>query len=179
MKRAVVLLLLLFPSIAAFAQYPPPRDVRDAVRMLQDVQRSLEPMISAIRDDTAVLAALAKAEKALKDAQPMTSFDEAEKAIKDFADHREHMESQLSRDLQKTIDEASRILAENRGLNNVAQAREKLHHTVLHPLQRQVIRNIDQLQTLTQQLQFMAQRAAMPAVPEALSAATYASTDVP
>lgn len=180
MKRAVLAVMLFLPSIAAFGQYgPPARDLRDAVKMLQDAQRLIEPAITAIRDNSAVLMALAKAEKQLKDAQPMTSFDDADKVIKEYLDHRENLESTLSRDLQKTIAEAQRILRENRALNNVALAREKLHHLIVHPLQRQVVRDVEQLQQVTQQLQFMSQRAMIPALSEALAATTYASTDLP
>lgn len=175
----LVAVTFISPGLAPAQYGPPARDLRDAARMLQDVQRLIEPAIAAVRDDTAVLNALSKAEKQLKDPQPMSSFDDATKVIDDFARRRAGIDSPLSRDLQITVDAARRILIETRPAMNPAAARERMHHQVVHPLQRQVIRNIEQLQQLTQQLQFMSQRATMPALPEALNAAGYASTDIP
>lgn len=180
MTRPVVVLALLLSAAAAtaHAQYgPPARDLRDAVRMLQEVQRLIEPAVSAVRDDTAVLNALSKAEKQLKEPQPMTSFDDAGKTIEEFLQHRGGIDPPLSRELRGSVAEAQRILQEGRSLMNVKIAREKLHHDVVHPLQRQVIRNADQLQQLSQQLAFMSQRMMSQAMPEALNAAVYASVD--
>ena len=177
---AILTLMLLGPAGSVFAQYgPPARDLRDAVRMLQETQRLIEPAIAAVRDDTAVLNAIAKAEKQLKDPQPMSSFDDATKVLTEFEDHRNAVEPPISRDLQRVIESARRIIAEGRTTMNVAVAREKLHHDVVHPLQRQVMRNVDQLQQLIQQLNFMSQRSTFQAIPEALNAVGYASTDAP
>jgi len=180
MTRPLLVLALFLPAAAAHAQYgPPARDLRDAVKMLQEVQRLIEPAISAIRDDTAFLNALSKAEKQLKDPQPMTSFDDAGKVIEEFLQHRGNIDPPLSRELQGAVAEAQRILKDAHSLTNVRMARERLHHDVVHPLQRQVIRNVDQLQQLSQQLAFMSQRFMSTTMPEALNAAAYASTDVP
>ena len=180
MTRPLLVLALLLPTAAVHAQYgPPARDLRDAVKMLQEVQRLIEPAISAVRDDTAVLNALSKAEKQLKDPQPMTSFDGAGKVLEEFLAHRGTIDPPLSRDLLGSVSAAQRVLQEGRSLMNVTIAREKLHHDVVHPLQRQVIRNVDQLQQLSQQLAFMSQRMMSQTMPEALNAAAYASTDVP
>jgi hypothetical protein len=177
MTRPALILALLLPATALGQYGPPALDLRDAVKILQDVQRLIDPAIAAVRDDTAVLAALAKAEKQLKDPQPMSSFDDAGKVIEEFLQHRANIDPPLSKDLQRTIGEAQRILQEGRSLMNVTIAREKLHHEVVHPLQRQVIRNADQLQQLSQQLAFMSQRMMNQTLPEALNAAAYASTD--
>lgn len=180
MTRPLVVLALLLSAAAAHAQYgPPARDLRDAVRMLQEVQRLIEPAVSAVRDDTAVLNALSKAEKQLKEPQPMTSFDDAGKTIEEFLQHRGGIDPPLSRELRGSVAEAQRILQDGRSLMNVKIARERLHHDVVHPLQRQVIHNADQLQQLSQQLAFMSQRMISQTMPEALNAAAYASTDVP
>ena len=180
MTRPFLVLALLLPAATAHGQYgPPARDLRDAVRMLQEVQRLIDPAVAAVRDDTAVLNALAKAEKQLKDPQPMSSFDDAGKVIDEFLQHRGNADPPLSRELQRSIADAQRILKDARPLMNVTIAREKLHHDVVHLLQRQVIRNVDQLQQLSQQLAFMSQRMMSGTMPEALNAAAYAATDVP
>jgi hypothetical protein len=180
MNRAILALMLLVPAGSVVAQYgPPARDLRDAVKMLQETQRLIEPAIAAVRDDTAVLNAIAKAEKQLKNAQPMSSLDDATKVLNEFEDHRNAVEPAISRDLARVIESARRIIAEGRATMNAAAAREKLHHDVVHPLQRQVMRNVDQLQQLVQQLNMMAQRSSFQAVPEALNAVGYASTDAP
>lgn len=177
MKHVVVAWFLLWAAPLS-AQYAPARDLRDAVRLLQEVQRQIEPAIAAVRDESAVLNMLAKAEKQLKDAQPMSSFDEARKVIDEFAGRRAGIDPPLSRDLRKTIEDARQILATMRPMMNAAAARERLHHEIVHPLQRQVVRNGGDLQQLTQQLQFMQQRAFTQILPEALNAVGYAATDV-
>ncbi len=176
--KAVVVAALLLSAAPLSAQYTPARDLRDAVRLLQEAQRQIEPAIAAIRDEAAVLNALAKAEKQLKDAQPMSSFDEARKVIEEFADRRAGIDPPLSRDLRKSIDDARQILAAMRPMMNVAAARERMHHEIVHPLQRQLMRSAGELQQLSQQLQFMQQRAMMQILPEALNAVGYAATDV-
>jgi hypothetical protein len=177
MRGAVTLTIILFTPMA-FAQYPAARDLRDAVRMLQETQRQIDPAIAIVRDDTAVLNALAKAEKQLKDPQPMSSFDEATKVIDEFVEHRGAVDPPLSRELQRTIADARRILEATRPMMNATAARERLHHEIVHPLQRQVVRNASELQQLNQQLQFMSQRLMNQVLPEALNATAYASTDV-
>jgi hypothetical protein len=176
--KAVVVAALLLSAASLSAQYAPARDLRDAVRMLQEVQRQIEPAFAAVRDESAVLNALAKAEKQMKDPQPMSSFDEARKVIDEFADRRAGIDPPLSRDLRKTIEDARQILASMRPMMNIVAARERLHHEIVHPLQRQVLRNAGDLQMFSQQLQFMQQRAMMQILPEALNAAGYAATDV-
>ncbi len=176
--KHVVLAAFLLSAAPLSAQFAPARDLRDAVRMLQEVQRQIEPAIAAVRDESLVLNALAKAEKQLKDAQPMSSFDEARKVIDEFADRRGGIDPPLSRDLRKSIEEARRILDSMRPMMNVAAARERMHHEVVHPLQRQVMRNGGDLLQLSQQLQFMQQRAFTQILPEALGATAYAATDV-
>jgi hypothetical protein len=176
MRGAVTLTIILSTS-SVLAQYgPPARDLRDAVRMLQEVQRLIDPAIAAVRDDTAVLNALAKAEKQLKDAQSMSSFDEAGKVIDDFMKHRDAVDPPLSKDLKRTIDDARKILTETRPMMAVGVARERLHHDIVHPLQRQVLRNAGELQQLFLTAQYMSQRF-ITGMPDALGTATYASTD--
>lgn len=178
MRGAVTLTIILSTS-SVLAQYgPPARDLRDAVRMLQETQRQIDPVIAIVRDEVAVLNSLSKAEKQLKDAQPMSSFDDATKVIDEFVQHRGAVDPPLSRELRRTIDDARRILEATRPMMNVPTARERLHHEIVHPLQRQVMRSAGELQQISQQLQFMSQRVMNQVLPEALNAAGYASTDV-
>ena len=177
--RTALTLAIVLSTPSLFAQYgPPARDLRDAVRMLQETQRQIDPAIAVVRDEVAVLNSLAKAEKQLKEAQPMSSFDDATKVIDEYLQHRRAVDPPLSRELQRTVDEARRILEATRPMMNVPAARERLHHEIVHPLQRQVVRSAGELQQISQQLQFMSQRVMNQVLPEALGAAAYASTDV-
>jgi hypothetical protein len=169
--------VLLLSATSLFAQFTPARDVRDAVRMLQETQRQIDPALAAVRDESAVLMMLAKAYKQLKEAQPMSAFDEAGKIIDDYADRRASADPPLSRELRRTIEEARKILAETRPMMNPEAARERLHHEIIHPLQRDAMRNAGELQQLVQQLQFMQQRVFVQILPEAINATAFASTD--
>ncbi|HSP14544.1 MAG TPA: hypothetical protein VLV78_07325 [Thermoanaerobaculia bacterium] len=177
--KGVLAAVLMLTGTSLFAQFPPARDLRDAVRLLQETQRQIEPAIAAVRDEAALLNTLAKAEKQLKDAQPMSSFDEAGKVINEFADRRAGIDPPLSRELRKTIEDARQILAATRPMMNAGAARERLHHEIVHPLQQKVIRSAGELQQLAQQFQFMQQRAVSQVLPEALNAVGYAATDLP
>ena len=179
MKAAAVAVMLLWTA-PLFGQYPgaPARDVKDAVRMLQEMQRLIEPAIDAVRDEAAVLGALAKAAEQLKDAQPASSFDDAGKVITRFLDQR-NANDPLPRELARSIREAQRILDLNKPILNVAAAREQLHHDVIHPLQREAMRNAGDLQQLTQQLQFIQMRMVAQPLAEILGSTAYASTDPP
>ncbi|HSP35891.1 MAG TPA: hypothetical protein VLU46_16380 [Thermoanaerobaculia bacterium] len=177
MKKAAITLASLFWAASAFAQYSA-RDVKEAVRMLQETQRMIEPAVAAVRDQAAVLSMLAAAEKQLKESQPASSFDDANKVIDDFAQKRRENDP-LSRELERTIASARQILGVYKPILNVAEARTKLHHDVIHPLQREAIRNAGDLQQLTQQLQFMQMQSYTRVLPEILNAVGYASTDAP
>ncbi len=175
--RATMAIVMLIWTGSLWAQYTPARDVRDAVRMLQETQRQIEPAITAVRDQAAVLHTLAAAQAELKEAQPATSFDDADKVIEVYLDRRRDVDPPLSRDLAATIARARQILATNKPILNVAAAREQLHHEVIHPLQRDAMRNAGELQALAAQLQFMQQRMFTQVLPDVLSATAFASTD--
>jgi hypothetical protein len=181
MRRVMLAVTMALSTASLCAQYgAPARDLRDAVRMLQEVQRLIDPAIAAAHDEAAVLNMLAKAGEQLKDAQPMSSFDDASKVIDEFVDKRSGRDDPgLARDMRASIDAARRILAESRPPMNVALARERLHHEVIHPLQRQVLRNAGELEELAAACQFMSQRYLTRPLPEAIAAATYASVDPP
>ena len=179
MKKAGITLAVMLCNATVFGQYagPPARDIRDAVRMLQEVQRAIEPAITAVRDQAAVLDMLTRAANQLKESQPATSFDDAEKVIDEYLRRRGESDPGIPRDLERTIASARQILEQHKPILAVRQAREHLHHDVIHPLQRDAMRNAAELQGLAAQLQFMQTRMWNQVLPEILSATGFASTD--
>ncbi len=178
--KAGIMVATMFWTASLLGQYAgaPARDVRDAVRMLQETQRLMEPAIAGVRDEVTVLSMLVKAQNQLKRAQPASSFDEAVQVIDDFAAKRKD-DATLSRDLERSIADARRILAVNRPILNVDAAREQLHHQVIHPLVREAMRNALDLQQLGQQLQGLQGRMVGQVLPEIYSATGFASVDPP
>jgi len=180
MKVASGLVALLW-STSLFAQYAgaPAREMREAVRYLQETQRSIEPAIQAVRDQADVLSMLATAAMQLKDSQPASSFDDAIKVIDTYMEKRHENDTALTRDLDRTVASARQILTINKPILNVAAAREQLHHDVIHPMQRDAMGNAAELQGFIQQLQFMQGRAFNQILPGILNATRFASTDPP
>jgi hypothetical protein len=176
--RTTITFAVVLWTVSATAQYmgAPARDVREAVRMLQETQRLIEPAIAAVADQAAVLNMLATAGRELKEAQPASSFDDANKIIDEFVRKRNENET-LPRDLDRAIADARQILAINKPILNVTGAREQLHHSVMHPLERALLRSALDLQQLAQQLQSMQGRAVGPTLPQIYSALSNSATD--
>jgi hypothetical protein len=181
LKKTGVTLAVLLCSATVYGQYAgaPARDIREAIRYFQETQRSIEPAILDVRDQADVLNTLAQAALQLKESQPASSFDDADHVIDTYMRKRRENETALSRELDRTIAAARQILVVNKPILNVAAAREQLHHTIIHPMQRDAMHNAGELQALLQQLQFMQTRIQNQVIPQILNATASASTDAP
>ncbi len=181
MKRVGFLLLVFVSAVPVEAQLiPPARDLDEAVKMIQEVGRALEPAMMAVRDDAAVLAALTAAHRRLEEEnQPATAVDEALKPIDEYVAKRQTLDFALSREMKDHLRLAREIIASaNTPPNSIGDVRERLHHKFIHPLQSRVIRNAQRLADLEQSYRFVVERQIRPAQAESLNRAGSASVEV-
>jgi hypothetical protein len=180
MKLAGFVLLAVVCSARVQAQLiPPARDLDEAVKMIQEVGRALEPAMMAVRDDAAVLAALTAAQRKLEEEhQPATAVDEALKPIDEYMAKRRMLDFALSREMKDYLRLAREIIAAaNTPPNSVGDVRERLHHKFIHPLQSRVIRNAQRLADIEQMYRYVVERQIRPAHAESLTRAGSASVE--
>lgn len=158
---------------------PPARDLDEAAKMIQEVGRALEPAMMAVRDESSVLGALTAAQRKLEEVnQPGIAVDEALKPIDEYVDKRGTLTFSLSREMQDHLRLAREVIATaNMPPNSIGDARERLHHKFIHPLQARVIRNAQKLADIEQSYRWVVERQIRPAHAEALSRALSASVE--
>lgn len=181
MKRFGTSILVLLCASALNGQWiPPARDLDEAAKMIQEVGRALEPAMMAVRDESSVLGALTAAQRKLEEVnQPGIAVDEALKPIDEYVDKRGTLTFSLSREMQDHLRLAREVIATaNMPPHNIVDARERLHHKFVHPLQARVIRNAQKLADLEQSYRFVVERQIRPAQAEALNRAQAASVEV-
>lgn len=152
MARVMVALVLLAGVTPLFAQYgPPARDLEDAQQILKEIERQLTPAVLEARDRAEVLDVIAKAHNRLEGALPATEISSAIKDIDTYVERRMNVEHELSRENQKVLDSVRKELelASNPPYA-IAALRERLHHEFVHPLERQVLRNLAEMEQLNQ-----------------------------
>lgn len=138
MKTAIALLFALcaFPLAAQ-----PAKDLEDAQAMVHAHERDIAPVIAQLREMTSALDAMARAQRALTDAQPATAIDQAIKALDEYNDAANRRGVLLGRDFTAIIAGARRFLDGFRNgapIPDVTAIREKFHHNYVHPIQRRV-----------------------------------------
>ena len=152
MIRAIVVLFLLAGTVPLFAQYgPPAKDLDDAQQILEEIERQLAPAVSEARERAEVLSVIARAHNRLEGALPATEIGAALEDIATFLERRDRNDQPLSRENQKAIDSVRKELelASNPPYA-IAALRERLHHEFVHPLERQVLANLADLEQLEQ-----------------------------
>lgn len=179
MKTAALSMASVLLAASLFGQYgPPARDLDEAVRLLQEVQRQIEPAVAAARDEAAVLNVITRAQNELKGNQPVTAVDSALNIVDEFVERREKNDRDFSRDLRRTLASVRREIEQARvPPHSLEETRERLHHQYVHPLQRQVMRNAQHLQQFAQFVQAFEGRYLRPAMSELLGSTAFASTD--
>jgi hypothetical protein len=152
MARVIVALFLLSGAVPLFAQYgPPARDLDDAQQILKEIERQLTPAVAEAREQAEVLNVIAKAHNQLEGALPATEITSAIKIIDDYLERLDRNEHELSRENRKTIDSVRKELelASNPPYA-IPALRERLHHEFVHPLEREVLANLADLNQLEQ-----------------------------
>lgn len=150
MRHAAVALLALLSSVPLVAQYgPPARDLDDAQQILKEIERQLTPAVNDARERADVLNVIARAHNRLEGALPATEITAAIDILDTFLERRERNNEPLSRENQRAIDSVRKELelAKNPPFA-IAALRERLHHDFVHPLERQVLANLAEMEQL-------------------------------
>src|SRR5579859_7992928 len=141
MKAFIFLAIPFLVTAAASAQ--PVKDVADAEEAVRAHIRDMQPALLQIREMTNVLQAFARVQRDLSDAtQPGIAIDKARGELDDYVSESHRRGALLDRETRGTIEYARRELdaAHNASaLVNVNDLREKIHHNVIHPLQRRTL----------------------------------------
>ncbi len=182
MKRNALVMLVFISATNLHAQYiPPARDLDEATKMIQEVGRALQPAMIAVRDESDVLGVLALAHRKLQEHenQPATAVDEALKPIDEYLEKRKTLELALSREMQDYLRRSREMIASaNTPPNSLGDARERLHHKFIHPMQMRVVRNAQKLADFEQSYRSLVDRVLRPVQMDALSRVSSASVEV-
>jgi len=143
--------LLAGAIFATPAMAQPARDVFDAQQMVRAQDRDMQPVLAQTRELATVLAMFANVQQKLIGGQPRTALDDAIRVIDDYNSDARARAAPLDRELRATLASARKMLDDARigpPLTDVTDIRERLHHNVIHPLQRRAVQVIGQLDTI-------------------------------
>lgn len=176
--KTTLALCLVFVSTTLFAQYgPPAKDLDEAQFFMREIQRQLEPAMNEVRDRAAVFATVARAHNRLVGKEPASEISDAMKIVDDFVDRRRRSGKELSRENQKTLDSVHKELELAQPPYAIAALRERLHHEFVHPLERQVLKDMGDLERLKQLGEAFVARFIAPTVQEGMAGLTIAAKE--
>ncbi len=157
--RTILALFLLLGVPPLFGQYAPPaRDLDEAVKYMNELTRQLEPALKEARDQAYVFGLVARATNRLAGKEPAQEVSAAKKLIDDFLDARERSGVELSRENAKTIASVRQELELAQPPYAIAALRERLHHEFVHPLERKALRDLERIEQLRMEWEFLHER---------------------
>jgi hypothetical protein len=148
MKNLLVTAAFTFVAISAFAQ--PARDLTDANAAARQHLRDLEPALILARSEADALTKINEIQRALS-GPPLSSIDRAFHLIDDYSNTLGSRGVTLPRDQQTIVMHAQRMLqdAHTRPPDDYARFRDDFHHNIQLPLEFSVVRDLQQLMSLT------------------------------
>jgi hypothetical protein len=157
MRNAILLALALFAAAPLAAQMDPElRDLEDAQAELNKLQHQLMPVLRSVEQEARTLGVIVKAWRDLGDNQPRFAIDTATASLDDFVEREEKTGTPIPKELMRYVTltrsaiEKARITASDA---DIANTREYLHHDVIHPLQQQVLTNVQKTMSFNEAVQ--------------------------
>jgi hypothetical protein len=177
MKITIALWLLLAAS-PLFAQYgPPAKDLDEAQFFMREIQRQLEPAVTEARDRAAVFSAVTRAHNKLIGKEPAAEVSDAIKVIDDFLYRRKQSGKELSRENLKTLDSVRKELELAQPPYAIPVLYERLHHAFVHNLERQVLKDMADIERLRGEWDSFALRLLKPTYNEGIAGVTAAAKE--
>ena len=146
--------------------------------MLNEALKFMEKPVTVVREKAAVLALIARVQNTLM-GKESAEITDAKKLIDDFLDRRERADKPLAIENMRTVASVRQEL-EHASVTNAPPLvlRERLHHEFVHPLQREVMRSIQDLEKIEQEFAYFRSRHMEFAVRESMGAIGSALSDV-
>lgn len=152
MRRRLLAFALALVTMPLFAQSD------DRARTLEELndhvnqfQRNVMPALAAAQEQAHVLGLMSKIQKRLMEQEPRRAVDDSLDDLDEFV----RREENLSDDSQRRIAQVKQWLLDTRfgpALTDAGPVREKIHHEVVHVLQRQVARSATQIAQMTKRI---------------------------
>jgi hypothetical protein len=178
--RIIVALFVLAAASPLVAQYsgPPPETLQDSARVLNEALRFMEKPVIAARDKASILVVVAMVQNTLV-GNESAEITDAKKIIDDFLDRRERADKPLSPENMRTIVSVRQELEHASATNAPPLVlRERLHHEFVHPLQREVMRSVRELELIEQEFSHFRSRHLEFAMRDSIGAIGAALLDV-
>lgn len=148
--------------------------------MLREALQQMENAVHKVRDDAAILSLISRVQNRLLGKEAAGEMTDGMKLIDEFIERRERQNRPLSPDHM-------RLLMSVRKELEVAHAppyptfalRERLHHDFIHPLQREVMRNVHHIEQFENDYEMFHSRHLEFALRESMGAIAAALSDVP
>ena len=109
--------------------------------------------------------------------EPAAEISDAMKVVDDFLDRRARSGKELSRENQKTVDSVRKELDLAQPPYAIGALRERLHHEFVHPLERQVLKDMNDLERLKQSWEGFVSRFVTPTYQEGLAGLAMAAKE--
>jgi hypothetical protein len=160
MKRAIGGLSLLFLAASIHAQYAPPaRDLQDVSRLTAEYQRLTKDAMAEPVRYAEGLGVLTSAHTALRDGPVLQALDSALNRIEDYERRHERDDPPIPRDVQRFFKLAKTWIQDVKmgpPPADTLELRERIHHELIHPMQRNLLAQVQQMQQIALSFQSMA-----------------------
>jgi len=160
MKRALCGLSLLFLAASIHAQYAPPaRDLQDVSRLTAEYQRLTKEAVAEPLRYAEGLSVLTSAHAALRDGPVPMALDSALNRIEEYERRHERDDPPLPRDVQRFFKLVKTWIQDTKmgpAPADTLELRERIHHEAIHPMQRNLLAQVQQMQQVALAFQQMA-----------------------
>jgi hypothetical protein len=159
MKRALCGLSLFFLAASIHAQYAPPaRDLQDVSRLTAEYQRLIKDAVAEPMRYAEGLGVLTSVHAALRDGPVLIALDNALNRIEDYEHRHERDDPPIPRDVQRFFKLVKTWIQDAKmgpPPADTLELRERIHHDVIHPMQRNLLAQVQQLQQVAMSFQQM------------------------
>jgi hypothetical protein len=159
MRRLLAALALLISAATAHAQYmPPARDIADVARLTTEYMRLVIPALTDARRYAECAELIVSVHQSLYDEPtPLRAIDKAIDKIEMFMRRHERDDPPLPKDGVRFIRLVKTWLEDTKmgpppSEATVLQLRERVHHEVIHVMQRALLRDASQMQAIASQI---------------------------
>lgn len=176
MKNAIRALAALCLTLSASAQFmPPARDLADVQRLTAEYQRLTRSALAEPGRWSEALSLITSVHVSLREGPALPAIDNALEKIQAYLTKHERDDPPVPKEVMRYVNLVKTWLEDAKmgPPPNLLAIREQIHHEVMHPMQRTVLMQVEQMQTIANVFQGMAnamQARIAPAVGAAASA---------
>jgi len=181
MRKAIWTFGVLSLALSASAQYmPPARDLSDVGRLTAEYQRLTAPALQEPGKYADALVLITSVHVSLREGPALPAIDNALEKIHQYQSKHEKDDPPLPKDVVRYVNLAKTWLEDAKmgPSPDLLTLRERIHHEIMHPMQRYLLQQIELMQQVSNQIDALS-RATQMRIAGIAGAAANASPEKP